>query len=99
MPWPSSRIDRLTGAASHAFNAFNTPTISPIPQSRSGSLCLVVDTRKLTGPSTLNGLRDRYLPLAHELLELQPDVIAAVKTPGAALLQRGTRAIPIVFTR
>jgi ABC-type uncharacterized transport system substrate-binding protein len=46
----------------------------------------------------LNGLRDRYLPLAHELLELQPDVIVAVTTPVAAILQRETRAIPIVFT-
>jgi ABC-type uncharacterized transport system substrate-binding protein len=46
----------------------------------------------------LNGLRDRILPLAHELLELQPDMIVAMTTPVAAILQGETRAIPIVFT-
>jgi putative ABC transport system substrate-binding protein len=44
------------------------------------------------------GSSDRYLPLARELMALQPDVIVAVTTPVAATLQRETRAIPIVFT-
>jgi putative ABC transport system substrate-binding protein len=41
---------------------------------------------------------DRYLPLARELMALQPDVIVAVTTPVATTLQRETQAIPIVFT-
>jgi putative ABC transport system substrate-binding protein len=45
-----------------------------------------------------SGSSDRYLPLAKELLALQPDLIVAVTTPVAATLQRETRAIPIVFT-
>jgi putative tryptophan/tyrosine transport system substrate-binding protein len=44
------------------------------------------------------GSSDRYLPLARELMALQPDVIVAVTTPVAATLQRETQAIPIVFT-
>jgi putative ABC transport system substrate-binding protein len=44
------------------------------------------------------GSSDRYLPLARELMALQPDVIVAVTTPVVATLQRETRAIPIVFT-
>jgi hypothetical protein len=44
------------------------------------------------------GSSDRYLPLARELMALQPDVIVAVTTPVATTLQRETQAIPIVFT-
>jgi putative ABC transport system substrate-binding protein len=44
------------------------------------------------------GSSDQYLPLARELLALQPDLIVAVTTPVAAILQRETRTIPIVFT-
>jgi putative ABC transport system substrate-binding protein len=44
------------------------------------------------------GSNDRFLPLAQELVTLQPDVIVGVTTPVAATLQRETRAIPIVFT-
>jgi putative tryptophan/tyrosine transport system substrate-binding protein len=44
------------------------------------------------------GRSDQYLPLARELMALQPDVIVAVTTPVAATLQRETQAIPIVFT-
>jgi putative ABC transport system substrate-binding protein len=43
------------------------------------------------------GISDRYLPLAQELIALQPDVIVASGTPITATLQRETRAIPIVF--
>jgi putative ABC transport system substrate-binding protein len=43
------------------------------------------------------GISDRYLPLAQELIALQPDVIIASGTPITATLQRETRAIPIVF--
>jgi putative ABC transport system substrate-binding protein len=43
------------------------------------------------------GISDRYLPLAQELIALQPDVILATGTPITAALQRETRAIPIVF--
>ena len=45
-----------------------------------------------------SGSSSQFLPLARELLALQPDVIVAVTTPVAATLQRETRAIPIVFT-
>jgi putative tryptophan/tyrosine transport system substrate-binding protein len=45
-----------------------------------------------------SGNSDRYLPLAQELLALQPDLIVAVTTPIAATLLRETRSIPIVFT-
>jgi putative ABC transport system substrate-binding protein len=45
-----------------------------------------------------SGNSDQYLPLAQELLALQPDLIVAVTTPVAATLQRETRVIPIVFT-
>jgi putative ABC transport system substrate-binding protein len=44
------------------------------------------------------GISDRYLPLAKELIALQPDVIVATGTPITATLHRETRAIPIVFT-
>jgi len=44
------------------------------------------------------GSSDRYLPLARELVALQPDVTVAVTTAVVATLQRETRAIPIVFT-
>ncbi len=44
-----------------------------------------------------SGRSDQYLPLAQELLALQPDLIVAVTTPVAATLQRNSRAIPIVF--
>jgi putative ABC transport system substrate-binding protein len=44
------------------------------------------------------GSSDRYLPLARELMALQPDAIVAVTTPVVATLLRETRAIPIVFT-
>jgi putative ABC transport system substrate-binding protein len=40
---------------------------------------------------------DQYVPLAQELVKLQPDVILAQSTRVAATLQRETRAIPIVF--
>ena len=43
------------------------------------------------------GISDRYLPLAQELIALQPDVIVASGTPITATLQRETRTIPIVF--
>jgi putative ABC transport system substrate-binding protein len=43
------------------------------------------------------GMSDRFLPLAQELIALQPDVIVASGTPITATLQREPRAIPIVF--
>jgi putative ABC transport system substrate-binding protein len=43
------------------------------------------------------GISDRFLPLAQELIALQPDVIVASGTPITATLQRETRTIPIVF--
>ena len=43
------------------------------------------------------GSSDRYLPLARELMALQPDVIVAVTTPVATTLQRETQAIPNRF--
>jgi putative ABC transport system substrate-binding protein len=44
------------------------------------------------------GNSDRYLPLAKELMGLQPDVILAVSSPVATTVQRETHTIPIVFT-
>jgi putative tryptophan/tyrosine transport system substrate-binding protein len=41
---------------------------------------------------------DQYVPLAKELVALQPEVILAQLTQIAATLQQETRAIPIVFT-
>jgi putative ABC transport system substrate-binding protein len=43
------------------------------------------------------GISDRYLPLAQELIALQPDVIVASGTPITATFQRETGTIPIVF--
>jgi putative tryptophan/tyrosine transport system substrate-binding protein len=43
------------------------------------------------------GNLDRARMYAHELVELQPDVIFVETTPLTAALQRETRAIPIVF--
>ena len=43
------------------------------------------------------GISDRFLPLAQELIALQPDVIVASGTLVTTILQRETRAIPIVF--
>jgi putative ABC transport system substrate-binding protein len=43
------------------------------------------------------GISDRFLPLAQELIALQPDVIIASGTQITATLQRETRTIPIVF--
>jgi putative tryptophan/tyrosine transport system substrate-binding protein len=43
------------------------------------------------------GSADQFQPLAKELVALQPDVILAQSTPVAAVLQRETRVIPIVF--
>jgi putative ABC transport system substrate-binding protein len=43
------------------------------------------------------GVSDRYLPLARELIALEPDVIVAGTTPVTAILHRETRTIPIVF--
>ena len=40
---------------------------------------------------------DQYPRLAKELIALHPEVIFAQSTPAAALLQRETRTIPIVF--
>jgi putative ABC transport system substrate-binding protein len=40
---------------------------------------------------------NRIRALAQELVRLQPDVILTNSTPGAAVLQRETRTIPIVF--
>jgi ABC-type uncharacterized transport system substrate-binding protein len=40
---------------------------------------------------------DQFLPLAKELIALQPDVILADTTPAAAALQRESRVVPIVF--
>ena len=39
------------------------------------------------------GISDRYLPLAQELIALQPDVIVASGTPITATLQRETRTL------
>lgn len=44
------------------------------------------------------GSSDRYLPLAQELMGLQPDVILAVSGLVTATVQRETHSIPIVFT-
>jgi len=46
------------------------------------------------GGSDINRLR----ALAHELVGLQPDVIATNGTPATAAVQRETRTIPIVFS-
>ena len=43
------------------------------------------------------GISDRFLPLARELIALQPDVIVASGTIVTAILQRETRTVPIVF--
>jgi ABC transporter substrate binding protein len=43
------------------------------------------------------GISDRFLPLAQELIALQPDVIVSSGTPITSTLQRETRTIPIVF--
>src|SRR5579862_3756741 len=43
------------------------------------------------------GSSDRYLPLAQELVGLQPDVILAVSGLVTATVQRETHSIPIVF--
>jgi putative ABC transport system substrate-binding protein len=43
------------------------------------------------------GISDRFLPLAQELIALQPDVIVASGTIVTAILQRETRTVPIVF--
>ena len=43
------------------------------------------------------GGADQFQPLAKELVALQPDVILAQSTPVAAVLQRESRVIPIVF--
>jgi putative ABC transport system substrate-binding protein len=40
---------------------------------------------------------NRIRALAHELVDLQPDIILASTSPAAAALQRETRTIPIVF--
>jgi len=40
---------------------------------------------------------DRIPALAHELVGLQPDIIATNGTPATAAVQRETRTIPIVF--
>jgi putative ABC transport system substrate-binding protein len=40
---------------------------------------------------------EQYLPLAQELLALQPDVVVAGTTPVAVIMQRQTHTIPIVF--
>src|SRR5438477_2164377 len=42
-------------------------------------------------------IADQHQPLAKELVGLQPDVILADGTGSAAVLQRESRAIPIVF--
>ena len=42
-------------------------------------------------------IADQFQPLAKELVGLQPDVILADGTGSAAVLQRESRAIPIVF--
>jgi putative ABC transport system substrate-binding protein len=52
---------------------------------------VVIDQRFAGGSSS------RYLPLAQELIALQPDVIVSSGTPITATLQRETRTIPIVF--
>jgi putative ABC transport system substrate-binding protein len=41
---------------------------------------------------------NRIRALAHELVGLQPDIIATWGTPASVALQRETRTIPIVFT-
>jgi putative ABC transport system substrate-binding protein len=43
------------------------------------------------------GHADRFQPLAKELIALQPDVILAQSPPAVTVMQRETRAIPIVF--
>ena len=43
------------------------------------------------------GSVDRMRMYAKELVDLQPDVIFATRTPATAALQRETRTIPIVF--
>ena len=40
---------------------------------------------------------DQYLPLAQQLIALQPDVILAQGTKAAGVVQQQTRTIPIVF--
>jgi putative tryptophan/tyrosine transport system substrate-binding protein len=45
----------------------------------------------------LAGRRDQYLPLAKELIALQPDVILGQSTQVVDTLQKETRTIPIVF--
>jgi putative ABC transport system substrate-binding protein len=44
-----------------------------------------------------DGHADRFQPLAKELVALQPDVILAQSPPVVAVMQRESRAIPIVF--
>ena len=45
------------------------------------------------------GRSDLSVPLAQELIALQPEVILAQATEVAATLQRESRTIPIVFSR
>src|SRR5215207_8588655 len=43
------------------------------------------------------GILERYVPLAAELVGLNPDVIVATSTPGAQATKRATSQIPVVF--
>jgi putative ABC transport system substrate-binding protein len=43
------------------------------------------------------GASERYLPLAQELVALQPDVVVAATTPVAVIMRQQTHTIPIVF--